>query len=295
MQSCAHPRSPSSCRNTCPLLVPTCPRPPASHLLAPPSLLHFSHAASFCHHIVGVVSLHVPLYSANKLPCGPPAPPPFCLPTFMFYPPPSSRLSFLTLSHHYVSGNTSLFCIRLFSPLWQAGQHANMQNGDREAFCNAVRKERRRNCRECICFCVFQQFLAMRAMVDTGAWATRTKGSVTKMAIGIPPLLLHGGILLSSEVFILFKGHCKRNPFFSSHLVTVNPLESESANINGKLRRNGWQLVFTSPSSSPISFSLLLICGREPMAHYNWSLSSCRWHQVSALNIINALHTSALF
>lgn len=149
---------------------------PSSPSLPPfrsPSLLYFSHAASFCHHIVGVVSLHVPLYSANKLPCGPPAPPPSCLPTFMFYPPPSSRLSFLTLSHHYVSGNTSLFCIRLFSPLWQAGQHANMQNGDREAFCNVVRKERRRNCRQSVCLCVFQQFLTIRAMVATGARATR--------------------------------------------------------------------------------------------------------------------------
>lgn len=141
--------------------MPSSPSP--SHHFAPPSLLYFSHAASFRHHIVGVVSLHVPLYSANKLPCGPPAPPPSCLPTFMFYPPPSSRLSFLTLSHHYVSGNTSLFCIRLFSPLWQAGQHANMQNGDREAFCNVARKERRRNCRACICLCVFQQFFGHKS------------------------------------------------------------------------------------------------------------------------------------
>lgn len=106
-----------------------------------------------------------------------------------------------------------------------------MQNGDREAFCNVVRKERRRNCRQSVCLCVFQQFLTIRAMVATGARATRTKGNVTKMAIGIPPqLLLHGGILLSSEIFILFMGHCKRF-FFSSCLVTVNlSLQISTAN-----------------------------------------------------------------
>lgn len=48
------------------------------------------------------------------------------------------------------------------------------------------------------------------------------------------------------------------------------------------------EVLSASPSSSPISFSLLLICGGEPMVHYNWPLSSCRWHTVSAVNIISA-------
>ena len=72
----------------------------------------------------------------------------------------------------------------------------------------------------------------------------------------------------------------------TTRVVTVNPRGAESANVSGELRRNGQES--SSPSSSPRSFSLLLICGGEPMVHYNWPLSSCRWHTVSAVNIISA-------
>lgn len=48
------------------------------------------------------------------------------------------------------------------------------------------------------------------------------------------------------------------------------------------------KFLFAYPSSSAMFFALLLICGRESMVHYNWPLSSCRWHTVSAVNIISA-------
>lgn len=146
-----HPHRPSYSCNTCPHLVPTCPCPPSpsSPLLFTPHSSIFPTPASFCHRVVGVVSPHVPLFSANKLPCGPPAPPTFlsCSPPSCFTPRPAPAPSFSHCSsHHYVSGDTRLFCIRLFSPLWQARQHANMQNGYGEAFCSVMRKGRRRNC-----------------------------------------------------------------------------------------------------------------------------------------------------
>lgn len=141
-----------------PFLVPTCPHPPSPSSplpFAPPSTLpFFPRRLSLSSRSRSGIT-HVPLFSANKLPCGPPAPhlpvsPPSC---FTPRPTPASSFSHCS-SHHYVSGDTRLFCIRLFSPLWQAGQHANMQNGDGEAFCSVMRKGRRRNCRVCVCLCV---------------------------------------------------------------------------------------------------------------------------------------------
>lgn len=89
-------------------------------------------------------------------------------------------------------------------------------------------------------------------------------------------------------------------PFFSPKLhhywVTVNPHRAESANIVGKLRRKRTGKLFSlTPPLQPYFVSLLLICGREPMVHYNWPLSSCRWHTVSALNIISAFCIPPLF
>ena len=174
--------------------MPSSPHlPPLPSLSLPPPL--FPTPASFCHHVVGVVSPHVPLFSANKLPCGPPAPPTFLSssPPSCFTPRPTPAPSFSHCSsHHYVSGDTRLFCIRLFSPLWQAGQHANMQNGDGEAFCSVMRKGRRRICERCrcvcVCLCVFQQILWLAtAVVGTGAGATRTKAQLSNVAMEYQP------------------------------------------------------------------------------------------------------------
>lgn len=188
----AHPSCPSSSSNTCPFLVPTCPHPPSpssSLPFAPPSTLVFFPRRLFCHHVEGVVSPHVPLFSANKLPCGPPAPHLPVSPSSCFTPRPTPASSFSHCSsHHYVSGDTRLFCIRLFSPLWQAGQHANMQNGDGEAFCSVMRKGRQRKRCVCVYLCVIQQSLwLIRAMVGTGARATRTKAQLTNMVMEYQP------------------------------------------------------------------------------------------------------------
>lgn len=207
----------------------------------------------------------MPLFSANKLPCGPPAPPPSCPPS-CFTPRPSPALSFSHCSsHHYVSGDTRLFCIRLFSPLWQAGQHANMQNGDGEAFCTVMRKGRRRNCercrRVCVCLCIFQQILwLVRAMVGTGASATKTKAQLSNMAMEYhpkQPLILHGGIPIFCGLYSIKGTMQGKVVFFSTCIVTVNPHETVSANISGKLRRKGrgsslrFPLLFTHILLSP--------------------------------------------
>lgn len=182
--------------------MPTWPRPPSLPSLSPPPHhpLHssvFPTPASFCHHAVGVVSPHVPLFSANKLPCGLPAPPTFLSSSLHRVLPPAQLLPPLPSfshcsSHRYVSGNTRLFCIRLFSPLWQAGLHANMQNGDGEAFCRVMRKGRGQHCEWCrrvrLYTCVFQQILwLVSAIVGTGASATRTKAQVSNMAMEYQP------------------------------------------------------------------------------------------------------------
>lgn len=149
---CQSSTSSSSSCNTCPLLVPTCPHSQAPYSPLPISVF----PTPFCHHTVGVVSPHVPPFSANK--------PPYTH-VVVFAPPselsPPFSLSSHCASHHYVSGDARLFCITLFSPLWQAGRHANMQNDDGEAFCRVMRKGRGRHwewCRcvcMCLCFCLF--------------------------------------------------------------------------------------------------------------------------------------------
>lgn len=106
------------------------------------SVFFFFPRPPFRHHAVGVVTRHVPLFSANKIPPPPrgPAAPLAIAAIFLYllaqscFTPPPFRSSAQCSPHCYVRGDARLLCIWLFSPLWQAGRHANMQNGDRRHF-----------------------------------------------------------------------------------------------------------------------------------------------------------------
>lgn len=142
----------------------------------------------------------------------------------------------------------------------------------------------------CANACAFSNrvFGLTRTMAGRGTRATRTKAQLTNVVTEYhskQPYIQHGGILLSAVAFIPFQGQCKERffafffCFFFSFFNKRHYCKSTRLRI-GKFRRQikkkGMQVLFTSPSSSPISFSLLLICVGEPMVHYNWPLSSCR-------------------
>lgn len=108
----------------------------------------------------------------------------------------------------------------------------------------------------------------------------QNQSPVDQRGDGIPPLAAIHPTWRDSLIFcgLLFhlRDNARKGLFFSQRIVTVNPHDTESANISGKLRRKG-----TGRGFFPLPFlhpypSLPLICGGEPMVHYNWSLSSCR-------------------
>lgn len=197
------------------------------------------------------------------------------------------------------------------------GRHANMQDGDGEAFCSVMRKGRGRHCEWCrrvcicLCACVYMCFStdSLGCQSDGGY---RSQCHLKQSPVEQHGMEYHqsshtfnleGCSLLLWPLFHLRDISRKRWPFFSffspklhHYWVTVNPHGAESANIVGKLRRKRTGKFFSlTPPLQPYFVSLLLICGREPMVHYNWPLSSCRWHTVSALNIISAFCIPPLF
>lgn len=171
----------------------------------------------------------MPLFSANKLPCGPPAPPPSC-----FTPRPAPASSFSRCSsHHYVSGDTRLFCIRLFSPLWQAGRHANMQNGDREAFCSVMRKGRWRKL-TCVLMLVYFPTESLAHKSDSWYRSKSHQNQLTNVATEYQPkqpLILHGGILSSTVAFIPLKG-TPGGKFFPTCVIAINPHDDMNLQIS---------------------------------------------------------------